>query len=64
MMKTISLLTAFLVMTSCGGAPSEFCTLYTPVDLTRAGATAVVKADRPAAERIAVNEELHRAGCP
>lgn len=45
-----------LLLASCQQGGS-FCRVYIPVDMTRAGAVAIVAADRPAAERIAVNEE-------
>ena len=40
----------------------NFCEVYVPADMGRAGATALVTADRGAAERIAINEETYK-GC-
>lgn len=53
---------ALLGLASCT-QPGSFCALYVDVNMTRAGAEALVPVDRPAAERIAVNEET-AAGCP
>lgn len=55
------LLIAFLPIGSC--VSGEFCQVYVPLDLTRQGASALVQADRPAAEAAAVNEESWR-DCP
>lgn len=54
------LLIAFLPLGSCGGS---FCQIYSPLDMNRDAATALVQLDRPAAEAAAVNEESYR-GCP
>ncbi len=57
-MKAMMLLsTVFLSSCADGG---NFCDVYSEVGLSREGATAVVTVDRPAAEQIAVNEELFR----
>ena len=45
-------------VSGCIGTQGDFCDVYTPVDMTRAGAVAIVAADRPAAERIAINEDV------
>ncbi len=64
MMKTTLWLTVSLVASACSPATrGTFCTAYTPIELSRPGAVAVVEADREAAERIAVNEELHEELC-
>lgn len=52
-------LIAFLAVSGCAPVGS-FCDLYTVVNMSRAGAEALVPVDRPASENIAVNEELHR----
>lgn len=46
-----------MAVSACDAPSGGFCAVYTPVLMTAAGATALVPADRPAAERVAVNEE-------
>lgn len=55
-------LTVLLALGSCVD-PGSFCTQYLPLDLSREGASALVQADRGAAERAATNEESWR-DCP
>jgi hypothetical protein len=38
----------------------DFCEVYTPLDMNREAAAAVIQLDRPAAEAIAVNETVWR----
>lgn len=47
---------AILAVASCAG---DFCETYQPLDLTPAGAAALVAADRLAAENAAVNETAY-----
>lgn len=57
---TKSWLIVLLAVSGCGPTVGgAFCDVYDPVRLSREGAVAIVQADREAAERIAVNEELH-----
>lgn len=51
-------LIGLLVLGSCV-APGSFCTQYVPLELTREGATALVRTDRSAAEKAAVNEQSY-----
>lgn len=53
-------LIALLALGSCAGTGS-FCGTYLPLDMNRDAATALVRLDRPAAERAATNEGTHEA---
>lgn len=62
MRQTRNLLIVLAVTAAISGCTSslgEFCDSYTQVGMTRAGAVAIVTADRRAAERIEVNESLY-----
>lgn len=54
----VLLIALVLPVSSC--ATGDFCDIYVSLDMTRQGAEALVRADRPAAEAAAINEETWR----
>ena len=59
MRVTLILLTSCLAISGCMTPQGSYCAVYQPLNMNREAATALVAADRQAAEAAVVNEETY-----